>query len=154
MKYQNDALQAAKILYSEDWNHCRLLYEANSGGQAERRCLIRAGFAFIEAWIYSCRYQSVRGDTDLIPKKVTAKQNVHESLSDLSEVLKSSHVIDKTKDPGWCAMTQAYKIRDRITHPKSPKDLNITDGDMKVFFRATIWLNETAGNIEAKRLES
>jgi len=150
MKYHNDALQAAQTLCKEDVALCQKNYDANRAGQAERRCLIRAGFAFIEAWVHSCRYQSVLGEKNKIPVKVPATQNVEEALTELASILESSHTIDR-QAPGRCDMKQAYKIRDRITHPKAVSDLHISDGDMNVFVRAVKWFSDTAGSIEEKR---
>ena len=150
MTYENQALAAAKMLAQQDVAHCQANYERNKNGQAERRCLIRSEFAFIEAWVYSCRYQSVFGEARKIPDRVPAIQNVEESLASLSTVLGSVFTVDKD-DAGWCSMAQAYRVRDRITHPKSPSDLNVTDEDMKVFVRAVKWFAETAGKIEEGR---
>lgn len=150
MEYRNEALTAARMLMADDVVHAQRHYDANPKGQPERRSLIRAEFAFIEAWIYSCRYLSVMGDRSKIPTKVPATQNVEDSLTELSSILESSPVIDK-QDAGWCSMKQAYRIRDRITHPKSRDDIGITDGDMNVFGRAVKWFAETAEKIERQR---
>lgn len=146
MTYNNTALHAAQALMLEDVSFCERLYEGNPSGQAERRCLIRAEFAFIEAWLYALHYQRVFGNTDLIPKKCSAKENVEQTFESLAKTLGSSYVINK-QDKGWCAMRQAYLIRDRITHPKAMKDITITDAEMDVFNCACQWFAEAAYEI-------
>ena len=149
IRYYNEALLVARTLMQEDVAFCEILCAGNPSGQTERRCFIRAEFAFIEAWLYALRYQGVLGNTDKIPTKCPTKENVEQTFEILSKALESSHVIDK-QSKGWCAMLQAYLIRDRITHPKSMKDITITDAEMDVFGRAVQWFAMTAHAIEDK----
>jgi len=150
MVYTNKALQAAKLLMTEDVAYCMKQHDSHPAGQAERRCLIRAEFSFINAWLSSCQYQGVFGESARIPKKSRTIENVEGTINVLAQTIESSFIIDK-QDPGWCAMIQAYKIRDRITHPKSPDDLLISDKSMKVFIKAVQWFANTCEKMNSQR---
>jgi hypothetical protein len=43
-------------------------------------------------------------------------------------------------DAGWLAMKNAHKIRNRISHPKQPTDMEITDDDINCMREAMTWL--------------
>jgi hypothetical protein len=43
-------------------------------------------------------------------------------------------------DNGWCQMKVALDVRHRITHPKNPEDLSISDEEIDAFTKAHHWL--------------
>lgn len=43
-------------------------------------------------------------------------------------------------DNGWCEVQKALKVRDRITHPKTPEDLNITPEEIESTRESLRWL--------------
>jgi len=43
------------------------------------------------------------------------------------------------KDPEWAALMRARKVRDRLMHPRTPKDLEITDEELEDATRAAEW---------------
>jgi hypothetical protein len=148
-KYNNRAIQAARILNEEDVQACNAIYLNNPSNQAGRRNLIRAEFAFVEAGLYSLRYMASFGDESKISKKTYAMQNILDSINEAARALGIPLELNK-QDSGWDAMTKAVKIRNRITHPKTPDSLTITDADMVVFDRATAWFSDVM--IELKSL--
>lgn len=46
------------------------------------------------------------------------------------------------KGSGWEALRLAIKIRDRITHPKTTKRLQISDADMEILGQANSWFRD------------
>jgi len=140
-KCDNRAMLAARILDAEDVRVCCEQYLADPSRQVARRNLIRAQFAFVEAGLYGLRYMAALSDASNIPKKTPAKQNVENSFNEVARTLGLPIALAK-QNAGWDAMTKAINIRDRISHPKTPDDLTITDSDMKVFDRATKWFSD------------
>jgi hypothetical protein len=43
-------------------------------------------------------------------------------------------------DNGWCEMRSALAVRHRITHPKKPEDLEISDKELRSVSEADRWL--------------
>jgi len=43
---------------------------------------------------------------------------------------------------GWGLLQKAVKIRNRITHPKTPSDLIISDEEMEIFHKGIIWFQD------------
>ena len=150
MEYMNKAAMALKTLLDEDIAYCGRLYNSDQQCQTFRRILIRAQFAFVEAGIYAMRYMAVEGDVTIIPKKTTAKDNLSDSFTQLAETLGLSSRVDK-RSAGWDAMIKAFKIRDRVTHPKSREDLLISDADMEIFKRAVLWFSNEMHDLALAR---
>jgi hypothetical protein len=47
------------------------------------------------------------------------------------------------KDAGWQAFKAATRIRDRLTHPKIPVDIDVSDNDLSTVFNAVLWLKQS-----------
>jgi hypothetical protein len=124
--------------------------------QPERRMYVRSAFATIEAWLYVWKRIALSAHPD--PKCSTISEaertfaQEHEyRLTDSGEVetrrtkislaanlrfgfkllAKAASVPSELDVSGseWQTFRRAIKIRDRITHPKSVSDLNISDED-------------------------
>ena len=54
-------------------------------------------------------------------------------------------------DDDWVAFTKAVQIRHRVTHPKSPEDLDLSDADIDIVRGAAHWL---AANVMAHVMEA
>jgi hypothetical protein len=50
-------------------------------------------------------------------------------------------------DPGWNALINARKIRNRLTHPKSLESLAVTDNDIETIQTAVGWYEATINNM-------
>ena len=143
MVYENKAMKAARILNAEDEIACSQAYQVDPSSQTARRNLIRAQFAFVDAALHGLRYMGASGDESKIPKKTRAKQGIEDAFNGLSDAIGLSlPPIDK-KCLGWDAMTKAIRIRDRITHPKAPDDLEISDFDLEVIDQSAKWFSDT-----------
>jgi hypothetical protein len=46
-------------------------------------------------------------------------------------------------DNGWACMHQYKKLRDRLTHPKSSADLQLSDRDLEIAMKAATWFKST-----------
>ncbi len=151
MKYNNTALTAARLLNSTDVAYCVEAANAAPDGQVQRRCLIRAQFAYVEAFLYALHYQAAAGDAGQLLSRQSTKDSIETALNGIAKALCSTYRVNK-KEKGWCALLQAYQIRDRITHPKSPSELEIRPNDLKVVDTGVEWLFDVCTQIEQQRM--
>jgi hypothetical protein len=124
--------------------------------QPERRMYVRSTFATIEAWIYVMKQMALRmhpdpkcptiseaerafaqeheyrltdsGDVETRRAKISLETNLRFGFKLLA---KAGSIPSELNVSGsdWQSFRRAIKIRDRITHPKSVSDLNISDED-------------------------
>src|ERR1035441_1764804 len=122
--------------------------------QAERRMYVRATFATIEAWIYVMKQMALAwhpdpkcptiseaerafaqeqeyrltdsGDVEIRRTKISLEANLRFGFKLMAT---SGSILSELDVSGseWQSLRRAIKIRDRITHPKSVADLNISD---------------------------
>lgn len=48
-----------------------------------------------------------------------------------------------SRDPGWVALTRAVKVRNRVTHPKCGRDLEVTDEEFELLKQGASWFRRT-----------
>jgi hypothetical protein len=132
--------------------------------QTSRRDLVRTLFAAIEGlvWVYRENVRAVANDIDPLSPimelafaektySVDEKGHVQEQqrfISMLAMIRLASRVAEKICPElkidfgvsGWTDLQLAIKVRNRITHPKSLSDLNITKGDIEISESALLWL--------------
>ncbi len=135
-----------------------------SDTQATRRDLIRTMFAAIEGyvWRYREHVQSVISDIGTIPTLTElALSETSYSVTENGKVEAQSRFITLTAmirlvsrlaeehcpglqvdftQAGWSHLQQAIKIRNRITHPKSKSDLEVTSQDIAITNAGFFWL--------------
>lgn len=132
--------------------------------QATRRELIRALFAAIEGfvWWYRTHIHAIAVDIHEVPPLmamalsetsyvVSENGALHEQVrfipitsmirlvTRLAGELNTELKVDFSGE-GWSSLNQAIAIRNRITHPKSKTDLEITDEDIAKSEAGFFWL--------------
>jgi hypothetical protein len=146
---------------------CEELLE-KSDTQFARRTLVRAAFAFNEELIYWFKasvQQGLLADVtngglniekylllgDRKAKlsstgKIELEDNRISFLTQCAFVLRTAAEQRKVdpepffSDNGWNELRNSLKVRHRITHPKKPEDLNITDEDLHSTSEGHRWL--------------
>ena len=126
--------------------------------QPERRIYVRSVFATIEAYIYVLKQIALRmhpdpkcptiseaerafaheqeyrltdsGDVITRRTKISLEANIRFAFKLLAKAGSLPSELDVSGSE-WQSFRRAIKIRDRITHPKSVSDLNISDEDDK-----------------------
>jgi hypothetical protein len=90
-------------------------------------------------------------------QEVKGKLNTQRRLLFALKSLAFSHgttIAPTTKD-GWSSLKAAIKVRDRITHPKSHEDLNVTAAEVNQARKALSWftgcLKEARPKVSVKR---
>ncbi len=130
----------------------------NTGSSLAKRNFVRALFAWIEAVSYFMRQHVLselrkeelaeesipkllaasersyrvdeKGDVVEVPLMTKTSYNLLFSLRSFAEVVAFPLTVGKG-GRNWQAYTRALKIRDKITHPKSPDDLELTEADLE-----------------------
>lgn len=120
------------------------------------RSLVRAGFAYIEGTVsclkYECLFAEENGgacpnpveiafimgkeyylDQDGAvkerPSKINLKTNIRFAFT-LFEGLYGLSPIFKPDSPWWNSLCNSIKVRDRLTHPKKPDDLDVSPSEV------------------------
>jgi hypothetical protein len=120
------------------------------------RQLIRAIFAYIEAVTFSMKAWSagrcMEADIDITPQERYFATDTEYELNDRGEVVETTakislarnirfalainrkaHRINEPFDASvewWSCLKQAIRVRDRLTHPKMPGDLDVSGDDI------------------------
>ena len=82
-----------------------------------------------------------KGEPFSRPLRTRAARTFLFSLRMYAKSLFQEYRVD-LKDPGWAAFKSALQVRNRITHPQRPEDLEVSDADVKVLARAIDWWNQ------------
>lgn len=126
------------------------------------RQLIRAVFAYIEATTFSVKASSawrcMEEDIDISPQEryfatdteydinergevveTTAKISLAKNIRFALALNRKAHKVEEPFDPSvewWSCMREAIKIRDRLTHPKWPGDLDVSSDEIVKVLKA------------------
>jgi hypothetical protein len=146
----------------------RLRLEDN---QCNRRTLIRSQFALIELMFFNLRtttmellVEEARYSGKLNVFHICLLSEESPVLSDKGEVVTQQQrqpflnhlaftirtladfvrldVAPKFGDNGWNELRRETQVRHRLTHPKSPQDIIVTDDEIRTMQRADNWLQE------------
>lgn len=79
----------------------------------------------------------LRGD-----KFVQIKTNLKFLATMCSRAFERPYALD-TGGSGWTALDAAFKIRNRLVHPKAVQDMFITDDELKTVAQAQDWFHKT-----------
>lgn len=131
----------------------------------DRRSAVRAVFAFIDgchefvrgyvrdqarlfAHAYSVAdlavlseespYVDERGNVKVRPLRVPLVTSIRALVKLLEKNNDASHTVDLAH-PGFAALSRALQIRNRIVHPKSIEDMELTDEEMQDVKDAFVW---------------
>lgn len=157
MTYIQELLKDTQKAYHE--------YSANSSAYT-RRNYIKNLVILLEADVYrekqilSKRLQDLLGDDQIVyaihpdyidftgaglPKFKTEDIPLTKSVKIIFrayECLVDKRLIDFAKDPGWQSFSDLKKLRNRLIHPKTKEDLEITDIEIENAREAEIWYLE------------
>lgn len=152
----------------KDMIECETLLDS-TGSQFARRCYFRSAFALMEGYIFWIRNMALQtlvnriGHHDEIPMHkivllmdevarpdatgVISKDSARIPFTnDTAFVLRTYSEalgVDPTtlfSDNGWSELKKSLKARHRITHPKDPRDLDISDDEMWSLRLGITWI--------------
>jgi len=164
-----------------DMVECERLFETNDS-QFARRTFYRSGFAFIEAqmyWLKDIALNAVIGNyiregninvslaSALLDESPTISKTGKLSLEpNRIPFLNYVAFIFRTlaeyigldagaffSDNSWNELQEAVRVRNRITHPKEPNELNITDEQMDHIRGGLTWVLNCTTDIANRQLE-
>ena len=164
-------LKAAFSTLMADLNHAADSAQKDDS-QYARRVYVRSAFALIEGVSYAFRQVTLASlketgvlsiaETALLsesrfdlnrkgkPKETEQFLRFPESLVFSLESYAKSHgatfEVDKSCR-GWQFMQAATQVRNRVTHPKSPESLEVTDDDKRAVVEAVAWWQELVAQL-------
>src|SRR4030095_3272513 len=80
------------------------------------------------------------GDLQERTQFIQLKTNIQYTFKVAADTYRSSYVLDKGS--GWQAFLRAIKVRDRITHPKDPAKMAISDQEVEDVNLALNWFEK------------
>ena len=146
--------------------------EANDD-QATRRDFVRTVFAAIEGWILDYRQgvqESLGNIRDLSPAEEAAFAEVNYTLTETGKLREQTQFFPTTtmfrfatrlveqecgqpiidfSSREWKNFNDAFAIRNRVTHPKSIRDLNISADEIAIVRAAYEWLLTAIFDVES-----
>ena len=87
------------------------------------------------------------GEVKIREAKIPFLADLQFSLRQAREVFGATHNLEK--DPGWEALRAAVKIRDRVTHPKTLQEIEITDAEIETVNQAYAWIRREVARLFA-----
>lgn len=144
-------LLAMNATLRDDLNTLLDVFRDDHANQVLRRNFVRASWAYVEAITHALKHMtSILVDTgayDLDPEKAAfLKLERVQTLNNIKETIKLvSKVFDVPKrdlggGSGWCLVKPALKVRDRLVHPKSARELRVEDAEWKALKGGFKWL--------------
>jgi len=151
---------------SEDVDYARKLLEENDS-QIVRRTYLRSLFAFIEGNSFRLRQLALaahihrtqcfsneeiimleekdlgiknNGNLKIRTKYIDFASNIRFSQKSYIKAF-GGKLPDYTVN-GWAQLIKALEIRNRITHPRSENDLNISNEELKAIYEAKEWYSD------------
>jgi hypothetical protein len=162
---------------------CSERLNKEGGGQYWRRALVRAFFAKVEGVIYcmkriaySCRFQpgvefsdgelmvliektyqpNDKGEVDEQRMQTSMKNNIKFAFRAYARAHLADYKLN-VGDNGWNDFRNSLAVRDRLTHPKEVRNLEVSDEELKCLQRAFDWFSECTAevsNLAERALES
>lgn len=159
----DNPFELAMILDDDISVVAQAMEESKPRSSALDRSYIRTVFSALEGILFTLRQEIIRAEnfgTEFMPierafilekrynsksKKVTkqtARPSIRESICNNTKYYARSKGMKGFTFPetsGWGDMKKAITIRNRITHPKSIKEIAITNEELEVIVRAKKW---------------
>jgi hypothetical protein len=76
---------------------------------------------------------------------IKLKTNIQYTFKQAASTYRSAYQLDK--GAGWHCFLRSIKVRDRITHPKDPSDMAITNVEVKDVQEAVVWFDKAVGDL-------
>ncbi len=165
-----DELKKTFKILAEDVEESRAYGEQNPTPFAHRT-LLRTHFALIEGMTYRFRQVALAAAKYGIfnPAEIALLREESYHLNDKSQVetrdnwlrLLPSIIFSMryyarvhgapfepdTGDNGWASMRKYKKLRDRLTHPKSSADLELSGSELEIATKAATWFKATVQDL-------
>jgi len=128
------------------------LLDEESDSQTWRRNFVRTSWPMIEAYSSTLRNlcsvldKHSKFDKSKRQKHLLANKATFSSVQRIKESMKLAfkiHELDEKPvfgDQNWQKLQKAVKVRNRITHPNSSRDLQISDKDWQQVYEGIVWL--------------
>jgi hypothetical protein len=156
--------------------HAREGLENDDPTEYHRRQYVRAVFAQLEGSTFTLKQLALPSDTSsLTDAELALLRGETYRLNDAGKALVSPAHLTLASDmrfafrtyaksvglryelpvtePGWSALLRAKKIRDRLMHPRTAKDLEVTDPELACTTEAAEWFQRQSQEIAALMMD-
>tara|TARA_R110002049_G_scaffold95572_5_gene234753 strand:+ start:265 stop:819 length:555 start_codon:yes stop_codon:yes gene_type:complete len=174
---RSEEFNPLRMRLSEDVTYFNIRLGDETNKNIIRRSYVRAVFAFIEGYLYAFKQISLRISEEsegikLSPEEIIALKEVEVSIDDSGNIKQRSKYIPARKSlvfsiasiakqheadfildkggQGSEAYQVALKIRDRLMHPKSHRELELTDIELESVQVAYNWFTNELSRLEVK----
>ena len=164
-----DHLAALSQSAYDDIQDCVALLNAQPSSQFARRTYVRTAFAYTEAWSALTRLTLLDaaegGLVALPPQDLHVLRGTRYDLTESGDVRVSTDRLPSGQRTvrflllvaarayglpvqasfsglGWARFSTAWAVRNRLTHPKQPLDLEVTDSDLETVRVGHMWFLE------------
>jgi len=161
-----DDLAALSRAADDDIQSCVVLLNTQPSSPFARRTYVRTAFAYVEAWSALMRLTLLDaaegGLVALPPQDVHVLRGTRYGLTESGEVQASTDRLPSGQRTvrflllvaarayglpaqasftglGWARFASAWTVRNRLTHPKQPRDLEVSDSDLETVRVGHMW---------------
>jgi len=127
----------------------------------DRRALVRSVFAFVESMLFALKQEALKhpaifsssevallreesyelgddGEARIRPAKLTLKRNLKFTFSSFAKAWRTRDRLELS-GAGWQDFRSALRVRDRLMHPKSIADLDVSDEEIRAVNHTSVW---------------
>ena len=161
-----DDLAALTQAANDDMQCCVALIDAQPPSQFARRTFVRTAFAYVEAWSALTRLTLIAaaegGLVVLSPQELQILRGEQHGITESGRVQTTSDRLPSGRrtvrfllltasrayglptqasfsGAGWSKFSEAWAVRNRLTHPKQPLDLHVSDPDLETAREGHLW---------------
>lgn len=175
-----EELLRTHVLLQADLQAVLKLLQENANDQLWRRAAYRAAFAFVEGTLFTMKQYALKAaavyEVELTPEEISALSERQAQLSDRGQLKLRSWYLDtkanvrfafpimarchgttfelETGGQGWGEFVASFEARNRLTHPKSLRQLEVSDDEILMLVRTYGWFGDQIGAVSRKCLEA
>lgn len=158
---------------NKDERHARDELDSNPDSQFWRRTVVRTFFAAVEGEIHQWKRQALlletvgiaqlddgqrsilkeetydlkeNGSVKSRPLFTKTDQSLRFCINLINDAVNAGYELDLGEDNRWNSFKQAIGIRNRLMHPRSSDELEVTDDEVSVVRDAIAWFREVYGD--------
>lgn len=156
-----------KTILRDDLTEIAKIQEGEENNDTAVRTYLRGFFAWVEATIFGLKRIALKmsdhkqlfseaelamlqeqtydldekGNTKLQPKLIPLTKNLRFAFATCSRAFGIANTLN-VGDARWDSFQKAIEMRNRITHPRTPEDLHLSDEDFEQIKLALFWFSD------------
>lgn len=89
-------------------------------------------------------------EISVFPKRLSLKDNIKFTFEIYALKLGELNIKIDSNDRGWDSFCKAIVIRDGLMHPKSERDINLSETKIKTAIHAWLWFNDVSTKLRVE----